>query len=334
MKNIVVTGAAGFIGHHLVNYLKEKGDWVRGVDWKAPEYPTRADDFKVLDLRFPESAVYALSGKNRIDEIYALAADMGGMGFIQDPKNQYLILKNNLLINLNTVDAAKEQGVGKYLFSSSACVYPNGKQTEEKVTPLKESDAVPAEPQDTYGWEKLVTEFLVKASDMDSRIVRFHNIYGPEGSWKGGREKAPAALSRKIAEAKLKGLDYIEIWGDGKQTRTFCYIKDCLKGLELIMAGSNKDPVNLGRDELVSMNELADIISDIAGVKLEYRHIEGNVGVRGRNSDNTLFQKTYGWTPEIDLKEGLTYTYNWIKEQVKKEDALKSAHHTFPGKHG
>ena len=246
---------------------------------------------------------------------------MGGMGFIQAPENQKTILRNNLLINLNTVEAAANQGVQKYFYSSSACIYPNDKQTNADVTPLKEEDAYPANPQDTYGWEKLVTEILVKtySSDMQVRMARFHNIYGPEGTWKGGREKAPAAFSRKIAEAKLKGLDYIEMWGDGEQTRTFCYIDDCLKGLELIMAGTNDQPVNLGRDELVSMNQLADIISEIAGVKLQYKHIPGPEGVRGRNSDNTQFKKLYGWAPEIDLGEGLAKTYHWVEEQVKKE---------------
>jgi nucleoside-diphosphate-sugar epimerase len=319
-KNIVVTGAAGFIGHHLVDYLKEKGNWVRGVDWKALEYPTNANEFRLLDLRIPENVAMAFGGR-KFDEVYALAADMGGMGFIQDPNNQYSILYNNTMINFNTLETARKFGVKKLLFSSSACIYPNYKQQETNVVPLKESDAYPAEPQDTYGWEKLQMEHLCKAvKGIETRIVRFHNIYGPEGEWFGGREKAPAALSRKIAEAKLKGLDYIEIWGDGEQTRTFCYIDDCLKGLELIMNGSNDKPVNLGRDELVSMNSLADIISEIAGVKLNYKHVPGPQGVRGRNSDNTMFKELYGWTPEIDLRQGLEKTYHWIEEQLFQKE--------------
>jgi len=318
---IVVTGAAGFIGHHLVNYLKKKGHWVRGVDWKKCEYDLHADEFDLLDLRDFSNALRALRPikEGKIDQVYALAADMGGMGFIQDPKNQRRILRNNLLINLNTSEAAKVQGIEKYLFSSSACVYPNYKQQEIDVRPLKEEDAFPADPQDTYGWEKLITEILLNTYKdfYEIRIVRFHNIYGPEGEWRGGREKAPAALCRKVAEAKFLGKDYIEIWGDGKQTRSFCYIDDCLKGLELVMGGTYDKPVNLGRDELVSINGLADIICDIAGVKLKYKHVSGPQGVRGRNSDNTLFRKLYGWEPEIDLRTGLSRTYQWIEEQVK-----------------
>lgn len=323
MKRALVTGTAGFIGHHLTKYLRSEGHLVRGVDWKEPEYRSAANEFENLDLRLIENASKALRPLDgeQIDEVYALAADMGGMGFIQDPKNQRRILRNNLLINLNTLEAAREKGVKKYFYSSSACVYPNYKQTETDVSSLKEGDAYPADPQDTYGWEKLVTEILsgTYADEMDIRIARFHNIYGSEGAWNGGREKAPAALCRKIAEAKRDGKDSIEIWGDGKQTRSFCYVDDCLRGIELMMEGSYSKPVNLGRDELVSINGLADIISKIAGVELEYRHIEGPEGVRGRNSDNTLFQELYGWSPEITLEEGMARTYSWIEEQVLKK---------------
>ena len=327
MKRIVVTGAAGFIGRHLVNYLKGKGHWVRGVDYNNCEYSLEADEFEILDLRIVQNAMKALRPVNgqAIDEVYALSADMGGIEFIQAPENQKIILRNNLLINLNTLEAAENQGVKKYLYTSSACVYPDYKQTETEVTPLKEEDAYPAEPQDTYGWEKLITEILTStySESMDVRIVRFHNIYGPEGTWTGGREKAPAAICRKVAEAKLSGKNFIEIWGDGEQTRSFCYLDDCLKGLDLVMGGENKEPINLGRDELVSINELAKIVIKIAGVDLEIKHVEGPQGVRGRNSDNTKFKKLYGWAPEISLEEGMKKTYEWIEGQVREKSNNK-----------
>jgi GDP-D-mannose 3',5'-epimerase len=316
-KKILVTGAGGFIGHHLVTYLKRQGHWVRGVDVKAPEYSkSDADDFLIKDLREPENARVATRG---VDHVYALAADMGGMGYIS--AHHATILHNNSTINLNTLEAAKQNGVPRYLYTSSACVYPEFKQTDAAVTPLKEDDAYPAQPQDAYGWEKLITERLCmhyrEDYGIETRVVRFHNIFGPLGTWDGGREKAPAAMCRKVAIAKLTGQKEIEIWGDGEQTRSFCYIDDCLDGLTRLMASSHHDPLNLGQDRLVTINQLADIVSAIAGVKLGKRHIAGPQGVRGRNSDNTKLREVLGWEPRISLEEGLTRTYNWIEEQVR-----------------
>jgi nucleoside-diphosphate-sugar epimerase len=314
---VLVTGAGGFIGHHLVNYLKKRGYWVRGADLKRPLYaPTAADEFSVVDLRTWENCLEATRG---VDQVYALAADMGGMGFIS--AHHAMILHNNSLINLNTLEAAKQNGVPRYLYTSSACVYPEFKQTETNVAPLKEEDAYPAQPQDAYGWEKLVSERLCLhyAQDygMETRIVRFHNMFGPLGTWEGGREKAPAALSRKIAVAKLTGDPVIEIWGDGEQTRSFCYIDDCIEGLYRLMQSDFRQPLNLGQDRMVTINELADIIAGIAGVAIRKKHIPGPMGVRGRNSDNTLLRKTLGWEPQVSLEEGLGITYRWIEEQVK-----------------
>ncbi len=314
---VLVTGAGGFIGHHLVDLLKKQGHWVRGADLKKPLYaPTAADEFMVVDLREWESAFAAARG---VDQVYGLAADMGGMGFIS--AHHATILHNNSLINLNTLEAARQNGVPRYLFTSSACVYPEFKQTETNVAPLKEEDAYPAQPQDAYGWEKLVTERLCLhyAQDygMETRIVRFHNMFGPLGTWEGGREKAPAALSRKIAYAKLTGNPEIEIWGDGEQTRSFCYIDDCLQGLHRLMQSDFRQPLNLGQDRMVTINELADIIAGIAGISIRKKHVAGPMGVRGRNSDNTLLRKVLGWAPEISLEEGLARTYPWIESQVK-----------------
>jgi len=316
-RRILVTGAGGFIGHHLVKELKRQGHWVRGVDIKEPEFePTAADEFLLLDLRGAEAAQRACAG---VQDVYALAADMGGMGFIS--AHHALILHNNILISTNTIEAARLAGVERYLYSSSACVYPEYLQTEADVVPLREDQAYPAAPQDAYGWEKLVTERLAlhyrDDYGLDVRIVRFHNIYGPLGTWDGGREKAPAALSRKIALARLSGTHEIEMWGDGEQTRTFCYIDDCVTGLQKIMDSGYQEPLNLGRDEMVSINELADIISRVSGVEVAVKHIDGPQGVRGRNSDNSLCREVLGWEPQIDLYEGLSRTYPWIEEQAR-----------------
>jgi len=324
---VLVTGAGGFIGHHLVTYLKRQGCWVRGVDVKQPEYaPSDADEFELLDLRRWDNCLQATRG---IDEVYALAADMGGMGFISCHHAQ--ILYNNSLINLHTLDAARMNGVQRYLYTSSACVYPEYKQTETNVVPLKESDAYPAQPQDAYGWEKLVTERLCahyrEDYGIETRVVRFHNIFGPLGTWNGGREKAPAAMCRKVAVAKLTGNPEIEIWGDGEQTRSFCYIDDCVKGIDRLMRSDFRDPVNLGQDRMVTINELADMVAAIAGMRHTKKHIDGPMGVRGRNSDNTLLRQVLQWEPEISLEEGLTRTYKWIEDQVKagisKPDGLE-----------
>src|SRR5262244_2252219 len=269
---VLVTGAGGFIGHHLVTYLKNQGYWVRGVDIKVPEYSEiDADEFELLDLRRWDNCLQATRG---IDEVYALAADMGGMGFISSHHAE--ILRNNALINIHTLEAARLNGIQRYLYTSSACIYPEYLQTDADVTPLKEEDAYPAQPQDAYGWEKLVAERLClhyqEEYGLATRIVRFHNIFGPLGTWDGGREKAPAAICRKVAAAKLKGEKTIEIWGDGEQTRSFCFIDDCLEGLTRLMASDYHDPLNLGQDRLVTINELVDLVCAVASKTLIKRH--------------------------------------------------------------
>jgi GDP-D-mannose 3',5'-epimerase len=314
----LVTGAGGFIGSHLVTYLREKGYWVRGVDIKYPEFTaTDADEFEILDLRRWDNCLQATRG---VDEVYALAADMGGMGFISNHHAQ--ILYNNSLINLHTLEAARVNNVSRYLYTSSACIYPEFLQEETNVTPLKEEDAYPAMPQDAYGWEKLVSEILCmhyrNDFGIETRTVRFHNIFGEKGTWEGGREKAPAAMCRKIAMAKLNGETEIEIWGDGEQTRSFCYINDCVEGLYRLMRSDFHEPLNLGQDRMVTINQLADMVAEIAGVQITKKHIDGPQGVRGRNSNNDKLRETLGWEPEISLEDGLQETYRWIEEQVRE----------------
>ena len=316
---VLVTGAGGFIGHHLVSFLKAKGYWVRGADLKVPEYSqVDADEFELLDLRRWDNCLQATRG---VEEVYGLAADMGGMGFISSHHSE--ILHNNSLINTHTLEAARLNGAKRYFYTSSACVYPEYKQMNTQVTPLKEEDAYPAQPQDAYGWEKLIMENLCTHYHQDygleTRIVRFHNIFGEEGTWDGGREKSPAALCRKIATAKLTGKHEIEMWGDGEQTRSFCHIQDCLEGIYRLMRSDYQQPLNLGSDRMVSINQLADIIASIAGIKISVKHIEGPQGVRGRNSDNTRLRQVLGWEPKLSLEQGLERTYAWIEGQVARK---------------
>lgn len=321
-RKVVVTGAGGFIGHHLVKHLKANGFWVRGVDIKEPEYePTAADEFQVGDLRHFEACARAVQG---MQDVYQLAADMGGIGYIT--ANHASLSRNNILINSHMLEASRVGGAERYLYTSSACVYPSFKQLDTDAAPLKESDAIPADPEKGYGWEKLFAEELTKyygeEHDLDVRIVRFHNIYGPLGTYEGGREKAPAAISRKVAEAHQGGT--IEVWGDGEQTRSFCYVDDCVEGLYRIMESGFTEPLNLGRDELVTINQLVDLAGEAAGKKLKKRHdLTKPQGVRGRNSDNGLCRKVLGWEPGIDLKDGLARTYPWIWAELDARGRAK-----------
>ena len=324
MERVLVTGAGGFIGHNLVTNLKERGFWVRGVDLAYPEYTdVNADEFELLDLRRRDDALVAARG---VDQVYALAADMGGMGFISS--NHATILHNNALINLHTIEAARLHGVNRYLYSSSACIYPEHLQADADVAPLREEDAYPANPQDAYGWEKLISERLCEyyAGEwgMATRTVRFHNVYGPYGTYDGGREKAPAAICRKVAQAEPGGS--VEIWGDGEQTRSFCYVDDCIEGIYRIMQSDYSEPLNLGTDRMVTINELARIVIDISGKEdLTLVHVDGPQGVRGRNSDNSRLREVLGWEPAIDLEEGLVPTYRWIEKQVKGASLVLSS---------
>ena len=317
-SRILVTGAGGFIGHHLVKRLKAEGNWVRGADIKLPEYEdSPADEFEVLDLRTYENCLLATRGG--IDRVYNLAADMGGIGYI----TAYLadISRNNILINVNMLEASRKNSIQRYLFSSSACVYAQSKQLSPDVTPLVEEDAYPAEPEPGYGWEKLFAEELCKYYRHDYRLatyaVRFHNVYGPLGTYDGGKEKAPAAISRKVALAH-DGSE-IEIWGDGEQTRSFMYVDDCVEGLVRLMSSDYHDPLNLGTDRLVTINQLVDLVSSVAGKQLFKRHdLSKPQGVRGRNSDNTRLNKVLGWEPSISLEAGLEVTYKWIEGELEK----------------
>jgi GDP-D-mannose 3',5'-epimerase len=289
---------------------------VRGVDIKYPEYSAvDADEFELLDLRRWDNCLQATRG---VEEVYGLAADMGGMGFISFHHAE--ILHNNSLINTHTLEAARVNGAQRYFYTSSACIYPEYKQTDANVVPLKEEDAYPAQPQDAYGWEKLVMERLCthyrEDYGLQTRIVRFHNIFGEEGTWDGGREKAPAALSRKIATAKLTGNHEIEMWGDGEQTRSFCHVSDCVEGIYRLMRSDHVLPLNLGSDRMVTINQLAAMIAEIAGIEITVKHTSGPQGVRGRNSDNTRLREVLKWEPQLSLEDGLKRAYAWVEKQV------------------
>jgi len=320
MKKALVCGGGGFIGSYMVKRLKKEGFWVRGVDLKYPEFAeTEADDFMIGDLRDP--MVCKSSVDKRFDEVYQFAADMGGAGFVFTGDNDADIMHNSALINLNMLEACFRRNVKRIFYSSSACIYPEYNQMDPENPNCTEDSAYPATPDSEYGWEKLFSERMYLAFQrnygMDVRIARYHNIFGPEGAWQGGREKAPAALCRKIAEASDGG--EIEIWGDGNQTRSFLYIDECLEGTLQLTRSDWTGPVNIGSDEMVTIDQLADMIMKIAGKKLTKEHIEGPLGVRGRNSDNRLIEKKLGWRPSRPLEEGIEKTFKWIEEQVRKK---------------
>jgi GDP-D-mannose 3',5'-epimerase len=315
---VLVTGAGGFIGHHLVKYLVNRGYWVRGVDIKEPEYePSPANEFENLDLREWENCLRAMQG---IQEVYGLAANMGGIGFIET--NKAVIVRDNTLINLHSIESARMSGVRRYLYTSSACIYPGYLQKTTNAAPLKEGDAYPADAEDGYGWEKLYMERVCRHYHEDfgleTRVVRFHNIFGPLGTYDGGREKSPAAICRKVALAKDG--DEIEVWGDGEQTRSYCYIDDCVEGIYRLMRTDYREPLNLGQDRMLSINELVDMIASIAEKKISKRYDAGKPqGVRGRNSDNSRLREVLKWEPAISLEDGLKITYKWIAGRLKAD---------------
>jgi nucleoside-diphosphate-sugar epimerase len=315
MKTALVLGAGGFIGSHLVKNLKEDGFWVRAVDLKKPEYwNTYADDFIVGDLKNKNVVEKILNKK--FDEVYQLAADMGGAGYINTGDNDAEVMSNSILINVNILKQAEKIGIRSIFFSSSACVYPEYNQTNPDNPNCKESSTYPAAPDTEYGWEKLFSERLYFAYNknygMNNKVARYHNVYGPYGTWNGGKEKAPAAICRKVIESQ----DSIEIWGDGKQTRSFLYIDECIKATRMLMDSDFNGPVNIGSEEMVSINELVDIACLVERKVLDKVYIPGPLGVRGRNSNNDLIKEKLGWSPSVNLKDGIEKTYLWIKDQI------------------
>lgn len=320
---VLVTGAGGFIGHHLTTYLVGRGYAVRGVDIKYPEYePSPAAEFELLDLRRWDSCLQATRG---VTQVYNLAANMGGIGFIEH--NKAVIMHDNVLINVHMLEAARLQGVERFLFTSSACIYPGHRQNTPDVAPLKEEDAYPADAEDGYGWEKLFSErqcrHYFEDYGLKTYAVRFHNIFGPLGTYDGGREKSPAAICRKIALAEDGG--EIEVWGDGMQTRSYCYVSDCVEGIHRLIHSDYHQPINLGQDRLVSVNELVDIVAATAGKTIRRRHdLSKPQGVRGRNADLTRMRQVFGWEPQVSLEDGLARTYRWIHEEIERHGG--SAH--------
>jgi GDP-D-mannose 3',5'-epimerase len=330
IKTALVLGAGGFIGSHLVKRLKSEGFWVRGVDLKRPSFsPSAADEFILGDLRSSSLVSRVMtsptqisfeSGQGAFDEVYQLAADMGGAGYIFSGVNDASVMHNSALVNLHVAKEAAAKRVRKIFYSSSACMYPAYNQEDPLNPKCHESSAYPAEPDSEYGWEKLFSERLFLAFSrnhgLNIRIARFHNIFGPEGTWKGGKEKAPAAICRKVAETKTYE---VEVWGDGEQTRSFLYIDECLDGVRKLMNSDFTGPVNIGSEEMVSINQLVDIVSSVAGKTVKKKHIDGPLGVRGRNSDNALIKEKTGWEPRQPLRVGIEKTYEWIKTQIENE---------------
>jgi nucleoside-diphosphate-sugar epimerase len=310
-------GAGGFIAGHLVKRLKSEGFWVRGVDIKSHEYSESvADEFVVGDLRDPDFVTTVITG---MEDVYQLAADMGGAGYLFTGEHDAAVMHNSALINLNTLQLGVEAGVKRFFYSSSACIYPEYNQLDPQNPNCSEGSAYPAAPDSEYGWEKLFSERLylsyTRNYGVPVRIARFHNIFGPEGTWDGGREKAPAAMCRKVAQAPEGG--EIEIWGDGTQTRSFLYVDECVEGVRRLMESDFTGPVNIGSEEMVTINELAELVMELANKRLNIRHIKGPLGVRGRNSDNRLIFEKLSWRPSRPLREGLEKTYAWISAQVE-----------------
>lgn len=319
MKTALVCGGGGFIGSHLVKRLKKEGFWVRVVDLKYPEFsPTAGDDFVQGDLRDMNLCKKVID--QPFDEVYQLAADMGGAGYIFTGDNDANVMHNSATVNLNVVEAATHAKVKKIFYSSSACIYPERNQLDPDNPNCAEESAYPAAPDSEYGWEKLFSERLYLAYNrnygLDVRVARFHNIFGPEGTWEGGKEKAPAAINRKVAEAKPG--DSVEVWGDGKQTRSFLYVEECLEGVRRLMDSDFLGPVNIGSDEMISINDLTKMAIEISGKDLNIKNIDGPTGVRGRNSDNQLIEQKLGWRPSQTLRDGMEKTFSWINEQVAK----------------
>jgi nucleoside-diphosphate-sugar epimerase len=320
MKKVLVCGAGGFIGNHLVNRLKQEGFWVCGVDLKLPQFSkTAADNFLLGDLRNQQFCKTTF--ETHYEYVYQLAADMGGAGYIFSGENDADVMYNSALINLNVLNLCKEKGVKKIFYSSSACVYPVYNQQDPDNPKCNEDSAYPAQPDSEYGWEKLFSERLYlsynRNYNLQVHIARFHNIFGTESVWQGGKEKAPSALCRKIALAKNG--DTIEVWGDGKQTRSFLFIDECIDGIQKLMQSKWTGPVNIGSEELISINHLAEMIIEISGKKLQVKNISGPTGVRGRNSDNKLIVEKLKWKPSLSLKAGIEKTYRWIEEEILKQ---------------